>query len=114
MLVAQGELTAALAAFRDGMDIRKKLAEQDQGNAGWQRDLSVSYNKIGDVLVAQGELTAALAAFRDGMDIRKKLAAQDQGNAGWQRDLSSQPYQIATCWCGRANRRGSRSRFMPV
>ena len=60
----------------------------DPGNAGWQRDLSVSFNKIGDVQVARGDLDAALRAYRDSLAIREKLAAQDPGNAGWQRDLS--------------------------
>jgi hypothetical protein len=31
------------------------------GNAGWQRDLSVSFNKVGDVQVAQGDLAAIYA-----------------------------------------------------
>ena len=58
------------------------------GNAGWQRDLSVSNNKVGDVLVAQGNLPEALKTFREGLAIRERLAAADPGNAGWQRDLS--------------------------
>jgi hypothetical protein len=40
------------------------------GNAGWQRDLSVSHNKIGDVQRAQGDLTAALASYRVGSEQR--------------------------------------------
>ena len=40
----------------DGLAIADRLARADPGNASWQRDLSVSYNKIGDVLVAQGNL----------------------------------------------------------
>jgi tetratricopeptide (TPR) repeat protein len=54
----------------------------------WQRDLSVSDDKIGDVLVAQGNLPEALKSFRDGLAIRDRLAKTDPGNAGWQRDLS--------------------------
>jgi hypothetical protein len=52
----QGNLAEALKSFRDGLAIADRLAKSDPGNAGWQRDLSVSYNKIGDVLVAQGNL----------------------------------------------------------
>ncbi|MFZ1093303.1 MAG: hypothetical protein WAN75_29480 [Xanthobacteraceae bacterium] len=44
MLVAQGDLTAALQAYRDSLGIRERLAKADPGNAGWQRDLSVSYD----------------------------------------------------------------------
>ena len=59
----------------------------DPGNAGWQRDLSISHDRIGDVLVAQGEGGAALAAYGSGMAIAERLAAADPGNAEWQRDL---------------------------
>ena len=143
---AQGEGGAALAAYRAGMAIRERLAAADPGNAGWQRDLSVSHerglgrawpsrerlaaadpgnaggaataraapgrdghprapgrrrpgqrgwqrdlsvshDRIGDVLVAQGEGGAALAAYGSGMAIAERLAAADPGNAEWQRDL---------------------------
>ena len=53
MLVAQGNLLEALKTFRDGLSIRDRLAKADPGNAGWQRDLSVSYNEVGGVLVNQ-------------------------------------------------------------
>ena len=54
----------------------------------WQRDLAVSYDKVGDVLVAQGNLAEALKAYQDSLAIRDRLAKADPGNAGWQRDLS--------------------------
>jgi hypothetical protein len=37
-----------------GLAIADRLAKSNPGNASWQRDLSVSYYKIGDVQVAQG------------------------------------------------------------
>jgi tetratricopeptide (TPR) repeat protein len=88
VLVAQGNLPEALKSFRDGHDIFDRLAKADAGNAGWQRDLSVSDTKIGDVLAAQGNLPEALKSFRDGLAIADRLAKADPGNAGWQRDLS--------------------------
>src|SRR5271163_3781178 len=88
VLVAQGNLPEALKSFRDGLAIRDRLAKSDPGNAGWQRDLSVSYDRVGDVLVAQGTLPEALKSFRDGLAIADRLAKSDPGNAGWQRDLS--------------------------
>ena len=45
MLVAQGNLPEALKTFRDGLAIADRLAKSDPGNAGWQRDLSVSYKR---------------------------------------------------------------------
>ena len=55
--------------------IAERLAQADPGNAGWQRDLSVSYDRIGDVLEAQGNLPEALKSFRDGLAIRERLAS---------------------------------------
>jgi hypothetical protein len=41
--VAQGNLPKALKSFRDGLVIKDRLAKADPANAGWQRDLSASY-----------------------------------------------------------------------
>ncbi len=60
----------------------------DPDNAGWQRDLSVSHNKIGDVERAQGDLAAALASYKAALAIAERLAKADPNNAGWQRDLA--------------------------
>ena len=86
--VAQGNLPAALASYQAGLAIADRLAKSDPGNAGWQRDLSVSYDKVGDVQVAQGNLPAALTSYQAGLAIADRLAKSDPGNAGWQRDLS--------------------------
>ena len=40
--VAQGDLIGAQAAYAAGLAIVARLAAQDAGNAGWQRDLFVS------------------------------------------------------------------------
>ena len=87
VLVAQGNLPAALDSYRASLRIAERLAQADPGNAGWQRDVSVSHNKIGEVLVAQGNLPAALDSYRASMRIAERLAQADRGNAGWQRDL---------------------------
>ena len=97
VLVAQGDLPAALAAFRTGLDIAQALAARDPSNTQWQRDLSVSHVKLGDVLVAQGDLPAALAAFRTSLDIRQALAARDPANAQWQVDVAVSCSKMGGC-----------------
>ena len=107
--MTQGDLAAAEAAADQARDILAKLAAADPGNAGWQRDLSVSWNKLGDVRHDQGDLAGALQAYTASQGIREKLAAADPGNAGWQRDLSVSWESWATC--GRPGRpRRARSR----
>ena len=80
--------TRALKAYRDGLAIAERLAAADRGNTQWQRDLSVSYDNVGNVLAAQGSLDDALKAYRDSLVIRERLAAADRSNTQWQHDLS--------------------------
>ena len=87
MQVAQGDLAAALQSYRDSLAIIERLAKSDTGNAVWQRDLSLSYERIGNVQLAQSDLAGALASYREGLAIRERLAKSDPGNADWQSDL---------------------------
>jgi hypothetical protein len=96
VLVAQGDGAGALAAYRTGLAIREVLAARDPANTDWQRDLSVSHNKIGDVLVAQGDGAGALAAYRTGLAIAEVLAARDPANAQWQTDVAVSCAKLGT------------------
>ena len=71
LLASAGEYSCERAAlvdvlplFKAALAIRERLAKADPENAGWQRDLSVSHIKIGDVLVDQGNVADALAAYK--------------------------------------------------
>ena len=75
-------------AYQAALDIRVRLAAADPANTDWQRDLSVSHNKLGDVAVAAGDLAAARTAYQAALDIADRLAAADPANTEWQRDLS--------------------------
>ena len=54
----------------------KRLAQSDPGNAGWQRDLSVSYEIVGNVQMDQGDLAGALKSYRDGFAITERRLGQ--------------------------------------
>ena len=74
MLEAQGKLAEALQAYRDSLTIDERLAAADRSNVKWQRDLSVSYENIGDVLVKQGNLSEALRVYGEDLAIAERLA----------------------------------------
>jgi lipoprotein NlpI len=97
--MAQGDLTAALAAFQSAFEITDRLAKADPGNAQWQRDLSIAYERIGSVREAQGDLQAALASFQAELSITDRLAKADPGNTRWQQDLAN-----GYDWAGDAQR----------
>jgi hypothetical protein len=88
VLVAQGDGPGALAAYQAGLEIAEGLAKRDPANTQWQRDLSVSHDRIGDVLVAQGDGPGALAAYQAALVIREGLAKRDPANTLWQVDMA--------------------------
>ena len=65
--------------------------------------MSVSHEKIGDVLLAQGESEQALGNYRASLAIRQKLSSQDPGNAGWQRDLLVSNYKLGRVYLTQGN-----------
>lgn len=69
VLSAQGNLPAALKAFRDSLAIRERLAKSDPGNAGWQADLAASHGKLGGLYAAQGDDASARKMFTAGRAI---------------------------------------------
>jgi hypothetical protein len=54
----------------------------------WRRDLSVSHNKIGEVLLAQGNRYAALNVHRTGLSVAEALCRRDPANIQWKVDLA--------------------------
>ena len=115
MLAAQGNTAAALDDYRKGLVIAERMAAADPRNTEWQRDLSVSHNKIGNMLVAQGNTAAALDAYRKGLVIRERLAAADPAHAGWQTDVVISAFKLtdpkfAPLPDGEANRLLARAR----
>jgi hypothetical protein len=55
---AQGDLAGALKAYRESLAVRARLAAADPSNAGWQRDLSVSYWRMADMAEKTGTADA--------------------------------------------------------
>jgi tetratricopeptide (TPR) repeat protein len=50
----------ALNEYQQSLAIIKRLAGQDESNPSLRRDLSVSYNRVGEALKAQGKYEDAL------------------------------------------------------
>jgi tetratricopeptide (TPR) repeat protein len=87
LLARQGKLDEALVFHTKRNDIISALAASDPANAAWQRDLSVSLNKLGDLAVAQDDLGGALRHITEANTIAERLATSDPANAARQRDL---------------------------
>ena len=86
--LAMGDTKGAIEAARKAVAITEALSASDPRNAEWRRELSVSYNKVGDGQTAQGDLAAALKSYRDGLAIIEPLSASDPGKGMWRQILS--------------------------
>jgi hypothetical protein len=73
----------------------EKLAAQDPGNAGWQRDLAISYGRIALIDARQGERERALAAFREGRAVIARLREASPDHAILASDLAWFDAEIA-------------------
>ena len=68
------------------MEIAEALARRDPAHAGWQRDLAVSYHKIGS-LEAIGNPGEARELLEKGRAIIARLAGIAAHQAQWRSDL---------------------------
>jgi tetratricopeptide (TPR) repeat protein len=82
-----GDLQDAKAAATQALPIAVALAK-DKSNGQAQRDLSVSYNKVGDVSESEGNFVAALKSFQAAQAVMEQLAKAQPTILAWQRDLS--------------------------
>ncbi|HEX3494193.1 MAG TPA: hypothetical protein VHT48_02285, partial [Methylocella sp.] len=63
----RGNLAVCLEYEEEAEKIAVEQVDANAGNLEWQRELSVAYEKIGDVQVAQGDLAGALKSFQDSL-----------------------------------------------
>lgn len=78
----------ALEYYRKALAICTEVAQRDQKNVRAQRDVSVSDNKVGDVLWAIGDKRAALESYQKALAIRLALSEGKKANASTENDLA--------------------------
>lgn len=91
-----GDLAGAKARLEEDLVIAERLAAQNPGSAEAQRDLSISLEKLGDVLVKAGDLAGAKARFEKSFELRERLADQNPGSAEAQRDVCVSLWKLAS------------------
>jgi hypothetical protein len=75
--------------------IAERLAKSDPGNAGWQRDLALSWGRLGGLHKQSGDTAKARDSFRQGQAIMQQLTKLSPDNAVWKQDLAWFDGQIA-------------------
>jgi len=71
---ALGKGQEARSYFTDSLEIARRLAEAEPDRADYQRDLSVTYNKLGDLMRALGRGEEARSLFTRALEIAQRLA----------------------------------------
>lgn len=83
-----GDFVALADVERRLIAIAQRLADSDPTNTSWQRDLSISFERLGDLATAQGKLPDAKRHFTAALAIRQRLADSNPTNTDAQRNLS--------------------------
>ncbi|HEX6367829.1 MAG TPA: TIR domain-containing protein [Longimicrobium sp.] len=86
--LALGLTDRAFARYKDLLARAERLAQAEPERADYQRDLSVSYNKVGDLYRDLGQGEQARQAYITSLQIRERLAQAEPERADYQRDLS--------------------------
>ena len=86
-LLTMGEGEAGLRLHQSVLNGYEALVRQEPGRADFLRDLSVSYNKLGDLMRDLGQGDDAHRFFQKSLDIAEQLVRQEPGRADFQTDL---------------------------
>ena len=85
MQLAQGDAAAALISYQAMLAIMDRLAKSDPSNAGWQRDLSIADDKVGEALFGLGRLDEARDSFSAAL---QTIRPADNAEFLWRRALA--------------------------
>jgi tetratricopeptide (TPR) repeat protein len=86
--IALGQSARAFERYGTMLREQERKAKAEPDRADYQRDLSVSYNKMGDLYGALGQGEQARDAYAKALAIRERLAKAEPDRADYQRDLS--------------------------
>ncbi|MFH1198539.1 MAG: DUF4062 domain-containing protein, partial [bacterium] len=70
------------------LETSEDLCKRNPDSAEYARDLSVSYNKVGDIYTALGDTKSALQSYESSLKIREDLRKRNPDSAEYARDLS--------------------------
>ncbi|MBV9160065.1 MAG: CHAT domain-containing protein [Pseudonocardiales bacterium] len=87
-LTALGLTGEAVKRYRHLVKVFTERVQAEPDRADYQRDLSISYERLGDLSRALGQGEQALNLYQQSLHIRERLAHAEPDRADYQRDLS--------------------------
>ena len=115
-LVLQGQagesrlIEEVLRCLQEAVRLGEELVAAEPDRADYQRDLGVSYERMGDLYSALGQGERAREMYADALALRQKLASSEPDRADYQRDLSVSYNKMGDLY--RALGQGERAREM--
>ncbi|MGI9351372.1 MAG: TIR domain-containing protein [Rhizobiaceae bacterium] len=95
ILILEEQYDDALIEFEYALARRQELQQSD-ANEGeeLEREIAVSFEKIGDTQMALGNNESALEAYSESLRLTKRISERDPSNTNWLRDLSVANHKI--------------------
>jgi len=84
---SEADPAQALPLMESALRMAEELVMLDPDNAEFQRDVSVSYAKLGDVQLHQGDTAQALGYYEKALAVAEELVKLDPDNTEFRRDV---------------------------
>jgi tetratricopeptide (TPR) repeat protein len=82
------DLGKALECYEKNADISERLAAANRDSEQLQRDLAISYERLGGIYEAQGDLRKALECYEKNADISERLAVANRDSEQLQQGMA--------------------------
>ncbi len=93
--LALGATESAFRHYEKLLDRHKRLAQSEPERPDYQRNLSVSHSKMGDLYYeGLGQVGKAREAYQNALGIRERLAQAEPERADYQRDLAISLWRV--------------------
>jgi len=86
--LAQGQLGAAVEAFRESLALTRRLTARNPREGRWQKGLGDAHFWLGNVRFRQGDLDGARREFRAYLQVAEGLVEREPKNPDWRLELA--------------------------
>jgi tetratricopeptide (TPR) repeat protein len=80
-------VVGALAAAEESLALAKQVSLTAPDNLDWRRDVSIAFERIGNIKTDLGDKPGALAAYEEMLSIDRQVAEADSGNLQREREV---------------------------
>jgi tetratricopeptide (TPR) repeat protein len=79
---------AARISYEEALNISLDVIRREPDEVRWQRELSWTFNKVGNIRTRLKQFSDALVVYEKGLCIRRYMSSRDDKNTLWKRDIA--------------------------